>query len=166
MLRIQFKKSTILWILIITFSIDFIGDASANDPLDELNGYDNIIFISGNDKLDAFVAGNGTTGLTLETAHIIENFHIQSPIDDYGIFVQYTDRFLIIRNCVISVLGDGISSEPGIEIRMSSNVFIENCIVLPGAALLRSYKALVVSRRCRLINPSLQDVWLIRATAT
>jgi parallel beta-helix repeat protein len=131
MLRHPIKKNFVLiCILIIPIFIPRVslGDASATSNVS--SAYNHKIIIKSNSNLDAFVAGNGTTGLTFESAHIIENFTIHTNTQDYGIFMQNINRFLIIRNCFIIASEDAFSEKSGIEIRLSSNIFIENCTVM------------------------------------
>ncbi len=87
------------------------------------------IHLTSNNDLDAFVSGNGTTGLTLETAHIIKDFVIHTDSDDFGIFIQNIDRFLILRNCTVFASEVSFSDKSGIEIRLSTNIYIDNCTV-------------------------------------
>jgi parallel beta-helix repeat protein len=106
-----------------------VGDSHAIDSPNTSGAYTHEIFITSNNKLDEFVSGNGTTGLTLESAHIIENFSIHTSTDDFGIFIQNVDRFLIIRNCSVYATDTAFSEKSGIEIQMSYNIIIENCTV-------------------------------------
>lgn len=80
------------------------------------------IIINSDSELDDFCAGNGTSGTSWETAHVIENYEINGSIGD-GISIKNTRRFLIINNCKISN-----SSLSGIIIDNCTNIKIQNCI--------------------------------------
>ncbi|MHA1561282.1 MAG: NosD domain-containing protein [Promethearchaeota archaeon] len=80
------------------------------------------ISINSDSELDAFCAGNGTTGTSWETAHVIENYEINGTVGD-GISIKNTRRFLIINNCIISN-----SSSSGISIDNCTNIRIQNSI--------------------------------------
>jgi len=140
------KHFILLFLLIIPVLISLQDTISAEHPPNPSNGNSNSIFITSNAKLDAFVAGNGTTGLTIESAHRIENITIQTNPEEYGIFIQNVDRFLIIRNCSIYSINSADSKESGIEIRLSKNIIIDNCSISDhniGIMLLDSHQVLI-----------------------
>lgn len=110
--------------------ITAVGDIYTTATPNTSTTFKHKIYLTSNSKLDEFVAGNGTTGLTLESAHIIENFSIHTSVDDYGIFLQSIDRYLIIRNCTIFASETALSEKSGVEIRLSLNIIVENCTVL------------------------------------
>jgi parallel beta-helix repeat protein len=85
------------------------------------------IRIDGNSALEAFCAGNGTNGLSWETAFTIENYSITSG-NESGIFINSTDKFLIINNC--SIENFLASKEYGIEIQNCSNILITMCSLI------------------------------------
>ncbi|MHA1474334.1 MAG: right-handed parallel beta-helix repeat-containing protein, partial [Promethearchaeota archaeon] len=85
------------------------------------------IRIDGNSALEAFCAGNGTDGLSWETAFTIENYSITSG-NESGIFINSTDKFLIINNC--SIENFLASNEYGIEIQNCSNILITMCSLI------------------------------------
>ncbi len=86
------------------------------------------IWIDGNIELEAFCAGNGTDGLSWETAFKIENYSITSG-EDSGILINNTDKFLIINNCTIENFWNSYhgSTYSGIEIQNCSNIKITKC---------------------------------------
>lgn len=142
MLSKHTKYLVFICILGIPLLTTLIGNSSGMEPPKTSSVFAHKIYICGNSKLDAFVAGNGTTGLTPESAHIIENFSIHTNTNDYGIFIQDIDRYLIIRNCAIYASENAFSEKTGIEIRLSSNILIENCTITYhtiGIQLLDSY---------------------------
>ncbi len=116
------------FLLALSILASTITFSTAVEPPKSANSNIHPIFISGDKQLDAFVAGNGTEG-TYENPHIIENFIIHTGTDEYGIFIQSVDKHLILRNCVIYATDTAFSEKNGIEIRISTNVIIENCSV-------------------------------------
>ncbi|MBN2157255.1 MAG: right-handed parallel beta-helix repeat-containing protein [Candidatus Lokiarchaeota archaeon] len=106
-----------------------------------------VIFINGNAQLGNYVAGNGTSG-TLDNPHIIENCSILTTNKQYGIFIQNVDLHLILRNCSITTIDSSISDKNAIEIRLSSNIRVENCTVTHhniGIMLLNTHKSTIIS---------------------
>ncbi|QEE15706.1 NosD domain-containing protein [Promethearchaeum syntrophicum] len=86
------------------------------------------IRIDGNNALESFCAGNGTDGLSWETAFKIENYSIISG-EESGISINNTDRFLIINNCSIENFWDTNygATDNGIKILNCSNIKITDC---------------------------------------
>ncbi len=78
-------------ILLATLSFPSYSVPSSSTPHSQ-------IIILGNAELDAFCAGNGTDGLSWETAHVIENYEIVAS-SQAAFDIEATDRYLIIRNC-------------------------------------------------------------------
>ncbi len=116
------------------------------------------IRIDGNNDLEAFCAGNGTDGLSWGTAFKIENYSITSG-EHSGIFIQNTDKFLIINNCSIKnfdeekVTDNGTYYEKGIEIQNCSNVKITNCSLIDniyGIYLNSSTNNTIIQNNCSL----------------
>ena len=114
------------------------------------------IRIDGNVELDAFCAGNGTDGLSWETAFKIENYSITSGKDS-GISIKNTDRFLIIKNCSIEnfdsywATPNGTYYEKGIEIKECSNVKITMCSLTEnryGVYLDSSFNNFIIQNNC------------------
>nr|MDO8114483.1 NosD domain-containing protein [Candidatus Sigynarchaeota archaeon] len=87
------------------------------------------IAINSNSQLDAFCAGNGTDGISWATAHVLENFIINADGNRSAISIQNTNRFLIIRNCILSGAGSMYWGDAGISIMYSSNIRIINCTI-------------------------------------
>jgi parallel beta-helix repeat protein len=81
------------------------------------------IIITNDSELDAFCAGNGTSGTSWETAHVIENYEINGTIGD-GISIKNTRRYLIINNCKVND-----TTSDGINLNNCTNVKIQNCII-------------------------------------
>ena len=79
-----------------------------------------MIVIIGDSELDSFCAGNGTDGTSWETAHVIENYEINSALIS-GITIDDTTRFLIIQNCIIDQ-----SDSVGIDLDNCTNIRIQN----------------------------------------
>jgi parallel beta-helix repeat protein len=94
------------------------------------NSISTLEFLS-NEALDAFCAGNGTDGLSWETAHILENFVIDPPNLVSGIILRDISRFLLIRNCTIfPSIGYYIGSEEsGILMENCQNINISSCFI-------------------------------------
>ncbi len=86
--------------------------------------------IDGNSALDAFCAGNGTDGLSWETAHVIENITIHRS--EMCINFQNLSNFLIIRNCTLrsyynSCISVTRTSYIGIMLRNCTRIKIVDC---------------------------------------
>ncbi len=79
------------------------------------------IAIIGDLELDAFCEGNGTSGSSWETAHVIENYEI-GTVTGNGISLTDTTRFLIIQDCIINQ-----SSSVGIRLQNCTNIKFQNC---------------------------------------
>jgi len=84
------------------------------------------IHISGNAD---FIASNGVTGGsgTADNPYVIEGWDITEvnvPLD-YGIWLENTDAYVVIRNCLIS-------QYVGIRLEHVANVMIENVTVMGG----------------------------------
>lgn len=70
-----------IFILLLTGNLPIIlGNAPIDSelPVIKASAEHSQIIISGNAELDAFCGGNGTTGMSWETAHIIGNFSIDT----------------------------------------------------------------------------------------
>ena len=130
------RNRFIIYLFILSFLIN-LGVGSTNLINKEVNNLENVekfqnqpkisashspITIIGDSELDAFCAGNGTTGTSWETAHVIENYEISSS-GDFGIYLANTTRFLIIQNCIIN-----LSSSNGMNLENCTNIKIQNCI--------------------------------------
>ncbi len=89
------------------------------------------ISINGNDALDTFCAGNGTDGLSWDTAHVIDDLEIDAHMVGTGIYIRNTDRFLIIRNC--DIFNSGLQDyrpvyvDSGIALGNVKNIKISKC---------------------------------------
>jgi len=99
------------------------------------------IYISGNAD---FTASNGVTGGsgTANDPYVIEGWNItwvNVPLD-YGIWLENTDAYVVIRNCLIS-------QYVGIRLEHVANVMIENVTVRGGEKSIYIYdsKTLVIS---------------------
>jgi parallel beta-helix repeat protein len=114
------KPKLYLFLLLALFvSVVTLSFTSKATPL-----VDSRIKIFSNAEMDSFCSGNGTDGLTWDSAHIIENLEISGNSEYIPIWIQDTDRYLIIRNCTvydgkILAADDGDS---GIFLRRCSNV--------------------------------------------
>ena len=143
----------LLCILVIPLVAGLMGVTDAVAPPNSSNTRTHKIFISSNSDLDTFVAGNGTSGLSLESAHVIENFSIHTSNEEYGIFIQNIDRYLIIRNCEVYASDVAFSTKSGIEVRLSENIIIENCSVMYhdiGIMLLGTYNSGIYNSSTKL----------------
>lgn len=94
------------------------------------------IDIDGNTEIDTFFSGDGTDGLSWETAHIIENLEINGT-GNSAILIQNSDRYIIIKNCYLynweSYWGGGFQ---GITLRNCQNIKItKNMIKDCGAGI-------------------------------
>lgn len=56
------------------------------------------IYINGDAELDAFCSGNGTTGLSWATAHVIDGYELNRTDETYGVWLNQTTRHVIIKN--------------------------------------------------------------------
>jgi parallel beta-helix repeat protein len=104
------------FILILNFSLFHSVKATSHSP----------ISVNGNSELDIFFSGEGTDGLSWNSAHIIEDLEIDASGSGSCIDILNTNRFLIIRNC--DLINSGLSfGEAGIALDNCSNVKIEGC---------------------------------------
>lgn len=81
------------------------------------------INIIGNSAMDAFFAGNGTDGLSYETAYVLEGLEIDAGGVGSAIRFQNTSRYLLIRNCTLTGAEFTIG-EAGAAFYEVENVFI------------------------------------------
>lgn len=90
-------------------------------PPDIKSGASSGVALCGNQEMDAFFAGNGTSGLSWASAYRLLNltFTDNGSITD-GISILSTTRFLIIENC--SILG----FSTGIRLINASNIYIDS----------------------------------------
>lgn len=85
------------------------------------------LILDGNDALDVFCTGNGTNGLDISSAHIIENY-IFNTLDMTACDLRNIDRFLIIRNCTfLSNNENQASTNAGLYLQNTTNIIIVNC---------------------------------------
>jgi parallel beta-helix repeat protein len=84
------------------------------------------ILIDGNAALDAFCLGNGTTGLTPATAHVIHDYDVNASYSGSGIVIQNTTRYLVIRNCTATGSGS-VTTNAGFKLVNCTNVNITGC---------------------------------------
>ncbi len=88
--------------------------------------------IDGNAALDVFCAGNGTDGLSWQTAHVIENIAIRRS----GICFNFQNisKFLIIRGCTLQSFQNSCSRRHplayGIILSNCTRIKIENCLFI------------------------------------
>lgn len=110
------------------------------------------IMISGDEALDAYFAGEGTDGLTRETAHVLEGVSI-ATVGPGSAFIDLKDtsRHLVLRDIVI--LGPGGPSSIGIQLARCSNVTIINCDV----SATRSGIEVILSRDISITGNRLVD---------
>ena len=85
------------------------------------------IEIFSNFELDNFCDGNGTDGLTSETAHVINDFQIDVVGPDSAIYLENITRFLIIKNSTITNAGVlGGDRQAAIRFINCTNISIKN----------------------------------------
>ncbi|MEM3444912.1 MAG: NosD domain-containing protein, partial [Thermoplasmata archaeon] len=104
------------------FKIIRIGDVSASP---------NIIHINGNSDFETQAQTHGWTGNgTRENPYIIENYVIDAHGNYYGIFIENTDVWFVIRNChIYNATSSGtIPYGAGIGLRNVSNGTVKNNI--------------------------------------
>lgn len=78
------------------------------------------IYIYGNDGFtfeNGVVAGSGT----VEDPFVIEGWYINNPPTDYGIYLDHTTTYVVIRDCVVE------RAQAGIYFNSVANVRIEGC---------------------------------------
>ncbi len=93
-----------------------VPDSAADSP----------ISLVGNDALDQYCAGNGTDGLSWDTAHIIGNKSIEINSEDVeGISLTSISRFLRLINCTV-VSNNLEESRYGLFLDRCSNIYVEN----------------------------------------
>ncbi len=81
------------------------------------------IYIDGDIAMDAFFAGNGTDGLSYETAYVLEDLEIDAGGVGSAIRLENTSRYLIIRNCTVNG-AEFTYGEAGIALHGVNNVYI------------------------------------------
>jgi parallel beta-helix repeat protein len=107
-----------------------LNEMTFKTPMVALTPHDPIV-IDGNTEMEAYFAGNGTDGLSWETAFHITNLIITGS--GSGIHIQNTDKYIVISNSTIEDFqGDWGSSDEtrwdkGINIQNSKNIKILNC---------------------------------------
>lgn len=102
------------------------------------------ISIDGNAALDAFCSGKGTDGLSWATAHLIESYEIYAEIDASGvgsaIEIKNTDRYLIIRDCILhNSVGEW--SAGGVFLQQCQYINITGCKFLNNAVGINIWKS-------------------------
>lgn len=109
------------------------------------------IEISRNSELDAFCSGNGTTGQSWETAHIIGNFSIDTYDEQLNCFtIENTDRFLILRNITLRTYRAFLLS--GLKLMNVTHIRLENITVLDGDYAVNFNEV----HDCTIVNSSLK----------
>ncbi|MHA1679555.1 MAG: right-handed parallel beta-helix repeat-containing protein, partial [Promethearchaeota archaeon] len=99
--------------------------------------------------LDAFPNKTGSGNST--DPYIIENFEIDAGGAGYCIFINNSDRYLIIRNCTLT--GAQGTDEAGIFLINCTNVIIENCTST------QNFHGIInhISENCTIANSSLYN---------
>ncbi len=91
---------------------------------------DPTIQLLSNLALDNFCSGNGTTGLSLASAHVIENMQINAAGSGSAIFLENISRFLIVQNITLINSGNqDITYDAGFKLINCSNIIIDNCTI-------------------------------------
>jgi len=136
LLRNRFCKSVqclILGVVLssLLFSMYQVEYIYINHSIPKASTLHSPISLNGNEALDTFCAGNGTDGLSWDTAHVIEDLEIDAGGTGSGIYIKNTTRFLIIRNC--NIIDSGLQDyspnyiDSGIFLTMVKNVKIIEC---------------------------------------
>jgi parallel beta-helix repeat protein len=79
------------------------------------------IYIHGNEAFtceNGVIAGRGTA----EDPFIIEGWHIDNPPTDYGIYLDHTTAYVVIRGCLVER-----AQEAGIYLNSVANARVEGC---------------------------------------
>ncbi|MFX0098672.1 MAG: PKD domain-containing protein [Candidatus Hodarchaeota archaeon] len=120
--------------------IDANGDSDTimmEDYITVEPGYFSKIQIVGNDELDEYCNSTGTDGLTPGTAHVIKDRIIDASANGYDIFINGTNRYLIIQNCTLTGATQYLRS--AIYLWNCSNIRIENCTINGNSVGIRFY---------------------------
>ena len=100
--------------------------------------------IRGDTELDAFCAGDGTDGLSWETAHVIENLEITGGGTETALGIEDTTRYLIIRSCTLENSQDYMGC---LDIANCTNINVTDCIMknndYEGIIIIRSTNILI-----------------------
>ena len=114
--------SLIVILLIPILNVSFINSLNnKNDTIINLNTKNNSPFtIENNDQFTLYDNRTGTFG-TKDNPWIIENYTINGG-GDYGILIEDTTDYFILRNCIIS----GFSTYAGIKLDNVTNAIIYN----------------------------------------
>ncbi len=116
----------------------------------DVQASDSLIVINGNSALDVYCAGNGTNGLSLQTAHVIDAKTVDAGWGGCCLNISNTNRYLIISNSTFSRSGSVSSSGndiPGLLLKNCSNVivnrsrFVENLV---GISMYSSFNCIVI----------------------
>jgi parallel beta-helix repeat protein len=114
--------------LSIPFSILQLSDGKTSKGLPVISAVHDPILISSNLAMDTFFAGNGTDGLSWETAYTLENLIIDAGGIGSPVRIENTDRYLIIRNCSLTG-AEFTNGEAGAAFYNVQNLRIVDCYV-------------------------------------
>ncbi len=116
------------------------------------------ISLNGNAEVDAFFAGNGTDGLSWDTAYVIEGWNITVETSQFignAINLQNSDRYIIIQDCYVG--GSSINHNTNIYINATENVIVQDCIfntTIMAEAIGVEYSQNITVEGCLLLNQS------------
>lgn len=103
-------------VALVFLSIGTAGSAEGAEP------YIGSIDVDGNTQLDTLISTNGWGGLgTVESPYVIENLEIDATGSYYAIRISNTDKYLEIKNCVLSGSDTG-----GIRFNNVTSVLLKN----------------------------------------
>ncbi len=129
----------ILLFLVLTVSMSIIFSAKIPFHLPRSSIPHDRIEIASNSELDTFCTGDGTDGLSWETAHVIENYEIETSSNfDHAISISNTDRYLIIQQCTLKCSGSyasPISLYNCENVNCTQNVITEGGVTDSGISL-------------------------------
>ncbi len=126
-------RNTVLFMAMMMLALALIAASPREFRIDEPHGPSSPsasltitvpVRIDGNDQLDAFCAGNGTSGNST-SPHVIQDIWFDAISHFEGFTMINTDRYVIIKNCTF---GDKIPSYyRHVQLTNVSNVMVENC---------------------------------------
>ena len=136
------------------------GSVSAEDP--SLTPHDPIPLV-GDVGVDAYFEGAGTDGLTVDSAHVLEDLFILSTSDKPGIEIIGSSRYIVIRGCTIESTSNRGWTGKGVRVEDCINVRIEDCTFPGGGYAVEMVDTRMSDiSRCEVLNQSRTGVLLER----
>ncbi|QEE18049.1 right-handed parallel beta-helix repeat-containing protein [Promethearchaeum syntrophicum] len=112
-------------IMLLVWVISVVGSGVIYSIVKPLSRTDvDYIAIEGNFQLNAFFSDQSMDGESWDTAYVFKNFKFDIPDDNYGLILNNTDKFIIIKDCEFKC--KRYSDSYGIYIFNSENIKIDS----------------------------------------